>query len=357
MSTQVFRIVDSNGNRIAEGLRFLEDIARFLLNDENLSISIKELRHNLVRHLSKFEITLLSNRDAEEDVGASTDFIDTATIISLIRSNSKRVEEALRVVEELSKLPDLRVLFNSNEFKKARFNLYSLEKILVAKTSRKETASRLRGLYAILDTGILEKRDKLEAAYSAINGGAKIIQLRDKQNDKSRLLVLAKQLKVLCSKYNVLFIVNDHIDIAFAADADGLHLGQNDMPLEVARDILPIDKIIGCSVEGLSQALQAHKDGADYIALGAIFQTSTKEKVAITGVKELERIRAEISMPIVAIGGINLANVSDVIRAGADSIAAVSSIFNQKNIELATKQMVNKIEEESKYFQGIIKNS
>jgi thiamine-phosphate pyrophosphorylase len=353
---QILRIIDTNCNRIAEGLRFLEDIARFLLNDSNTSLSLKELRHDLVQQLTKHEITLLNNRDTEKDVGATKDFIDVKNIISLIRANSKRVEEALRVVEELAKLPDLRALYNSDELKKARFDLYKLEKILISKISRKEMAARLTGLYAVLDTHTLDKSDMLESARAAIKGGTKIIQLRDKRYEKCDILTLSKQLKILCSENNVLFIVNDHLDIAYAADADGIHIGQKDIPIQVARDMLPIDKIIGFSVDNYNQAVQAEAAGADYIGFGAIFPTSTKEKVTIAGIQELKKTRAGISIPIVAIGGINLTNVSEVIHAGSDCIAVVSSIFAQVNIELATKEMVKKIEEETKHFREISKS-
>ena len=346
MPPQTLRIIDANCNRIGEGLRFLEDIARFILNDSASSHELRTIRHSLVKSLSKFGTELLSNRDSEADVGANARLADKPqNLASLVAANSKRVEEALRVIEEIAKLPEISPILDSEEFKRARFNLYTLEQRLLSRILRQCKIKRVTGLYVILDTQILGTRGADDVARKAIQGGAKIIQLRDKLYDKGRLLDLAQRLKDICYASNVLFIVNDYLDIALAVNADGLHIGQDDLPLPVVRKELAIDKIIGCSTHNLSQALKAQADGADYIAVGAIFPSTTKKDATAIGIEQLRQIKQAISIPVVAISGINKDNIVKVLSAGADSAAVISAVLAQDNIEEATRQLIKEIEQ------------
>ena len=348
MPRQTLRIIDANCNRIGEGLRFLEDIARFLLDDATLSHQLKAMRHGLVKSLSKFGIALLSERNSEADVGASTEISHQQDLLSLVTANAKRVEEALRVIEELSKLPDLGATLRSKDFEQARFNLYTLEQELLSKLMRQQKIKQLTGLYVIIDTQILGPKGEVDAARKAIHGGAKVIQLRDKQHGKGELLTIAQKLKVLCHKSNTLFIVNDYLDIAIAAEADGIHIGQDDLPLSVVRKELPIDKIVGLSTTTLAQAQKAEAEGADYIAVGSIFSSSTKVNATVVGLEHLRQVRQAISIPIVAIGGISKENIAEVITAGADSAAVISAVLTQRDIESATRQLVKEIEKKTK---------
>ena len=148
-------------------------------------------------------------------------------------------------------------------------------------------------------------------------------------------------------------IVNDHLDIALACEADGLHLGQKDMPVPQARRILPIDKIIGCSTSTLDEALRAEEEGADYIAVGSIYPTTSKEGTRVAGLQTLHQVREAVSLPIVAIGGINEGNVAEVIGAGADSVAVISAIADADDIEDEARQLATKINEETNRKTGI----
>jgi len=345
---QTLRIIDANCNRIAEGLRFLEDIARFLLNDVELTQQLKMMRHNLVKSLSRFGTALLSERDSEADVGARTQISHQQDLLSLVTANAKRVEEALRVIEELAKLPDLGATLHSKDFEQARFNLYTLEKKLLSRLTRQQKLKQLTGLYVIIDTQIIGIKGEVEAARKAIRGGAKVIQLRDKQHAKGELLTIAQKLKDLCHKSDTLFIVNDYLDIAIAAEADGLHIGQEDLPLSVVRKKLPIDKIVGLSTTTLDQAQKAEAEGADYIAVGSIFSSPTKTSANVVGLEHLHQVRKTVSITIVAIGGINKDNVGEVMAAGADSAAVISAALTQKDIESATRQLVQEIEKKTK---------
>ena len=284
---QTLRIIDANCNRIGEGLRFLEDVARFLLNDSVLSKRLKTMRHNLVKSLSRFGTALLSERDSEADVGAGTKTSSRQDLSSLVTANAKRVEEALRVIEELSKLPDLSATLSSKDFEQARFSLYALEKELLSRLMRQQKTKQLTGLYVIIDTQVLGDKSVVDAAGKAIRGGAKVIQLRDKQHAKGELLAIAQKLKALCNKSRVLFIMNDYLDIAIAAEADGIHIGQDDLPLSVVRKELPIDRIIGISTKTLAQAQKAEAEGADYVAVGSIFPSPTKSSSTVVGLKRL----------------------------------------------------------------------
>jgi thiamine-phosphate pyrophosphorylase len=182
-------------------------------------------------------------------------------------------------------------------------------------------------------------------ALEAIRGGAKVIQLRDKQGDKRELLERAQKLKAVCAAKGALFIINDWLDLTLAADADGVHLGQKDLPVSEARRLLPLDKLIGCSTTTLAEALQAQSDGADYIAVGALYPTSSKEDARLVEWGTLPQIRQATSLPILAIGGINQANVEEVIKEGADGIAIISAILGAEDIKGATHELAAKLEQ------------
>lgn len=345
MSTDIYRIIDANRNRIGEGLRFLEDVARFILNDKNTSEQFKSMRHTILEGFHTINADLISERDAEGDIGAGIDIAHRQRDLpSLITANAKRVEEALRVLEELAKLPEINEVFHSKKFSEARFKLYDLESILFSRAIRSEITKRIEGIYVIMDTRLLGPRDILDCVRQSLSGGARIIQLRDKLYEKGVLYTIAQRIKDICKESNALFIINDYLDLALAVDADGLHLGQSDLPLSVARKELRVDKIIGYSTHSLNQALNAEKAGADYIGVGSIFATTTKEDADVIGLETLQTIRQAVSVPIVAIGGINKDNIYSVKQAGADSAAVISAIFSEKDIQNAVGQMVKEIE-------------
>jgi len=348
-------MIDANLNRSSEGLRVLEDVARFLLNDAELSQRLRTLRHDLARETKSLSAELLSHRDSEHDVGHPYPIppgerelnIKTTPLqglLDLVTANAKRVAESLRVVEELAKLPELSSMLNSASFEQSRFTLYTLERDLISRISRRDKVARISGLYVILDRQFLAGRDELDIAGQIIEGGAMVIQLRDKQSKKGKLLIVAQKLKELCSQAGVLFIINDYLDLAMAVDADGLHIGQEDLPLPVVRRELPIDKIVGCSVTTLVQATKAQNEGADYIAVGSIFPTTTKKEATVVGVDILKELKRIVSTPLVAIGGINQNNVGKVVAAGADAVAVISAVLGEKDVRGAVQKLVAKMD-------------
>jgi len=349
------RMIDANLNRSSEGLRVLEDIARFLLNDAELCQRLRTLRHDLAQETKALRVVLLSQRDAEYDVGRlnrtppnekklNVKTTSLQGLLDLVTANAKRVEESLRVIEELAKLPAINAKLNSANFEQARFTLYTLERDLISRVSRRDKMERISGLYVILDKQFLTGRDELDVTRQIIEGGARIIQLRDKQSKKGELLLVAKKLRELCNQAGILFIINDYLDLAMAVEADGLHVGQEDLPLSVIRRELPIDKIIGCSVRTLSQAVKAQTEGADYIAVGSIFPTTTKREATVVGVDTLKEIKRTVSTPVVAIGGINHNNVDEVVAAGADAIAVINAVLGEKDIKGIVQKLVTRID-------------
>src|SRR4030043_2331736 len=345
-------MIDANLNRSSEGLRVLEDVARFLLNDAELSRRLRTLRHDLARQTESLSVGLLSQRDSEHDVGRlrpkhkgqTTEVTSLQGLLDLVTANAKRAEESLRVIEELAKLPEMNSMLNSASFEQTRFALYTLERDLISRISRRHKVKRIAGLYVILDRQLLAGRDALEIASQIIEGGARVIQLRDKQSKKGELLLMAQKLRELCSQAGVLFIVNDYLDLALAADADGLHIGQEDLPLPAVRRELPIDAIVGCSVTTVSQATRAQNEGADYIAVGSMFPTTTKKEAIVVGVDMLKELKRVVSVPLVAIGGINRTNVGEVVTAGADAVAVISAVMGGKDVKGAVHKLVARID-------------
>ncbi len=346
-SRQTLRIIDANLNRIGEGLRLLEDTARLLLNDAVLTQQLKAIRHEILTKDLPANKQLLQSRDSEGDVGidieAPGDEKGRELLLTVV-ANSRRVQESLRVLEELAKVPGTPLKLDTEKFKQARFKLYTIEQTLLARLLRQDKIKQLPGLYAIIDTQYLKERNPIDVAGQVIRGGATTIQLRDKIMTRKELLPAAQQLKNLCAEHKVLFIVNDYLDVALATDADGLHLGQHDLPARVARKLLPMDKILGCSTTTVDGATTAQSEGADYIAVGSMYPTPSKETATVVGLERLRQVRQAVTLPLVAIGGITRDNATEVITAGADSVAVISAILQAENIEKATRQIVNSLE-------------
>jgi thiamine-phosphate pyrophosphorylase len=196
---------------------------------------------------------------------------------------------------------------------------------------------KFTGLYVIIDPG---KLNAVEFARGAMEGGARIIQLREK--DKGRALEIGKKLRVITREKGVLLIINDWADVAKTIDADGVHLGQEDMPIREARRLLSSDKIIGISTHNVNQALEAEMMGANYVGIGPIYATKTKDYGPI-GPKVIEELRGKLSIPFVAIGGINENNIDEVLEAGTRNIAMISALTEAEDLKEKVKFFIKKI--------------
>ena len=193
-------------------------------------------------------------------------------------------------------------------------------------------------LYVILDKSLIGEKSETELASKLIDGGATAIQLRDKLSDTRRLIEVGTKLRKITRKNKVGFIINDRVDIALAVDADGVHLGQEDLPLKLARRLIG-KKIIGISTHSLAQAKQAEKEGADYISAGPIFRTPSKPGCPPIGAAIISRIKKNVRLPLVAIGGIKLDNIREVIAGDPEGIAIASAVLKSKKIEESTSKI------------------
>jgi thiamine-phosphate pyrophosphorylase len=198
-------------------------------------------------------------------------------------------------------------------------------------------------LYLVTDRNVLGNRDLIQSVEEAIQGGATVVQLREKNCSSLDFYHLALQLKEVTSKYGVPLIINDRLDIALAVKADGLHIGQEDLPLTVVKTIVGDDMIIGVSANTLEEALLAEKQGADYVGIGAVYPTDTKLDADYVTLDDLRSIRKAISIPIVGIGGINEENVVEVMETNIEGVAIVSAILGKQDIKHATEELLKKI--------------
>lgn len=201
-------------------------------------------------------------------------------------------------------------------------------------------------LYAVTDRYWLGKRTLHDVVKESLDGGVTFVQLREKHLDQAHFLEEAKDLKMLCKAYNVPFVINDNVDIALEMDADGVHVGQSDMEAGDVRAKLGPDKIIGVSAQTVEQAVLAEKRGADYLGVGAVFPTNSKDDATDVSYETLKTICQAVSIPVIAIGGITKDNVEELSGSGICGIAVISAIYGQKNIKDATanlKMAVQKI--------------
>ena len=181
----------------------------------------------------------------------------------------------------------------------------------------------------------------LKTIEDGIKGGVSVVQLREKTANTLDFYNLALRVKEITSKYNVPLIINDRIDIALAIDADGVHVGQSDMPCDVARKLIGKDKILGISASTIPESQKAQKDGADYIGTGAVFPTTTKDDAPSVTKQELKEIVDSIDIPVVAIGGITIENASELIDTGISGLSVVSAIMSAKNPKKASQELLN----------------
>lgn len=198
--------------------------------------------------------------------------------------------------------------------------------------------------YFITDRG-LSKQGNVEDVRAAIQGGVQIVQYREKSLPIRDQIQEALRLRALCRENGVVFLVNDRVDVALAVEADGVHLGQEDMPLPLARRLLGEEKIIGITVGTIKEALEAQRDGADYLAVSPIFPTRTKEDAGqAVGLERIREIRSKADLPLVGIGGIGPRNARQVIEAGADCVCAISAVVGQEDVQTAVEELLRVLE-------------
>ncbi len=338
----IWRIVDANLNRAREGLRVLEDYARFMRNDADLSLNLKQLRHSLAeaeRQLMEGTAVYgdagirisLASRNTPEDVGTALTTTTERTrdsVNDLVVANCRRVQEAFRSLEEFGKLLNPKF---ADVMKQSRYQTYELEQRLLqsnVQSLRQRRIARLKQscLYALITESSLRMPWQLFVE-QLLHGGVDILQLREKNLPDRELIQRARWLVTACRNAGALCIINDRPDIAVLSEADGVHVGQDEMSARDARRIVGDEVLLGISTHQMLQVQDAVADGADYLGVGPVFPGSTKSFELFPGLQFVTQVAsAERSTPWFAIGGINSSNLSNVIAAGADRIAVTAAL-------------------------------
>ncbi|HVK17943.1 MAG TPA: thiamine phosphate synthase, partial [Fimbriiglobus sp.] len=334
------RVVDANLNRAREALRVLEDYCRFVLNDQVLTAQVKGMRHDLAAATGDLPAAvLLAARDTPGDVGTTvtaTGEYERASPARVAAVNLKRLQEALRSVEEYGKV------FGEGLGRQAeavRYRAYTLERALVRGATIRDRLADAR-LYVLL-TGSQCTAAMDWTVAEAAAGGARVFQLREKTLPDGELLRRARDLRRWTRAAGALFIVNDRPDLARLAEADGVHLGQDDLLVAAARRVVGADALIGVSTHTPEQVRRAVLDGADYLGVGPTFPSRTKSFDHFPGLDFVRFAAAETSLPTFALGGISLVNVHQVREAGGTRVAVSAAIAQADDPATVARQLVS----------------
>lgn len=318
------RMLDANYNRAREALRVMEDAARFAFNDESLCEALKALRHDLREALASLPPGWMeANRDTHGDVGTtiSTDAeMSRADLRDVVIAAGKRLTEALRVMEETGKTMDGGL---AGKIESLRYRAYDIDQRLILRMGGGR-AQQWRA--CLLLTKSLCRRPWREVLVEAMAGGVDCVQVREKAMDGGELAAHAREVIAAARPGGTTVIVNDRADVALAAGADGVHLGQTDLSVRDVRRIAGRNLIVGVSTHDLNEATKAVEEGADYCGVGAMFPSSTKQRET-SGIAYLRQFTQRFpKTPHLAIGGITPANVGEVVAAGGKGVAASSAI-------------------------------
>jgi thiamine-phosphate pyrophosphorylase len=341
MSNQsAYQVVDASLNRAGEGLRVVEDFARFVLDDRFLTRELKSLRHDLAdaaeagiaaadRHAARDTI-----RDVGTDVTTEQEQhrFDTWDVCA---ASLKRTEQALRSLEEYGKLLDAGF---AGRVEAIRYRLYTVEKALDITHSSRERLDGVRLCVLVDERDSVEDFERLVSAL--VEAGVGMIQLRDKRLDDRELVEWARRLRQLTRGTSTLAIINDRADIAAAVHADGVHLGQEDLSVKDVRSVVGTRLLIGVSTHNIEQARAAVLDGANYLGAGPTFPSETKTFDALAGLEYLRQVAAEIRLPTFAIGGITAENLPDVLATGITRVAVGAAVTERREPGVAARTLL-----------------
>lgn len=323
----IYRLLDAAINRCGEGLRVVEDYSRMVLDDRHLTESLKALRHEITAIATHIDPSFrIASRDTQGDVGTQIELASEyqrGSSGGLVQANLARVQQALRTIEEFSKavLPG-----HVRQVEQARYRCYTLEKALLTTVLSTQLLSTAR-LYVLVDGG--ESLDKFRGLVrELVAGGVDLIQLRAKSLEDRQVLQRAAILNEELRGLDTRWVMNDRADLAAAGKAAGVHLGQTDLPVADARRIVGPTKFIGVSTHSLEEARQAVLDGANYIGVGPVYPSRTKDFSSHVGLNLLRQVTDEIRLPAFAIGGIGPHNLSEVLSVGRVRVAVSNSVLS-----------------------------
>jgi len=338
------RLIDAAANRAREGLRVVEDYVRFVRDDPGLTRRLKEMRHRFDHAIRGFDPNwLIESRDTPNDVGTHIMAFDEGgreSARAVLAANLKRSGEALRSLEEYTKLQDT---WLSGRFEVLRYDLYTIEKRLMAAVAAQRSLADAR-LYVIVG-GAPTLGDLTWIVEEAIAGGAQVIQHRDKTLVDRDMIKRAIEVRKRTEGQEVVFIVNDRADIARIVGADGLHLGQTDLNVGEARRVLGPNRLIGRSTHSPEQLEAAIAEGANYLGVGPVFESRTKTFDAYAGLDYVRAAAGRTSLPWFAIGGITPENLETVIEAGARRVAVASAVSAAERPRDAARALRDRLEQ------------
>jgi thiamine-phosphate pyrophosphorylase len=317
------RLLDANANRAREALRLAEDFARFALDDDQLCGTLKAIRHDLVQALPD-AVELAAHRDTPGDVGTRLSTQTERRRIDLghaVVAACKRFGEAARVIEEVLKTADATA---AGAVERARYRFYEAERRLLQTLRPRARFAGVRVYVLITESACLG--DWRRTAERAVAGGAQVLQLREPDLPAGELLRRAMILRDLCRDTGRLLIVNDRPDVAVLARADGVHVGQDDLPAADARRIVGPRGIVGVSTHEVRQVKQAHLDGADYVGVGPVFPSPTKPRDFLPGLTFAKEAAMLDLLPTVAIAGITPTNAGEVWATGVTAVAVTAAV-------------------------------
>lgn len=324
-SIDVYRILDAAANRAREGLRVLEDYTRFACDDPLLTAELKAVRHQLKESLDRLpRHELLASRDTEHDVGTTLSTPaewSRNNPLDVVAANFKRTQESLRSLEEFGKL-ESRPLAEAMET--ARYRLYTLERVAAIGA---DSRARLEGVVLYVLASSDHCPGGLEwTVREALAGGAQVIQLREKSLPDRQLVALARRARRWTREAGALLITNDRPDIARLVEADGVHVGQEELSVKDARRIASPRALVGVSTHSIEQARQAVLDGANYIGVGPTFPSETKSFDTFPGLDLVRQVHTEIRLPTFVIGGVTTDRIDSVVATGATRVAVSAAV-------------------------------
>lgn len=334
LNLTIDRILDANLDRAREGLRILEEWCRFGLNSAPLTEECKHLRQELARWHTD-EIRAARNTPGDPGIGLTHPQEEQrSSVAQVLQANLCRTQEALRVLEEYGKIhsPEM-----GAACKQMRYRVYTLE----SRLRGHQRLQKLRQSVLYLITSPVP--NLVSVVEAALQGGLTLVQYRDKEADDGTRFKTAEKLSQLCQQYGALFIVNDRVDLALAVDADGVHLGQDDLPLALARQLLGEQKIIGQSTHNPEDLKRSLAAGADYVGVGPVYATPTKAGRAAAGLEYVRHAAETASVPWFAIGGIDSETLQEVMAAGGDRVSVVRAVMEAEQPKLMTQYFLSQL--------------
>jgi len=332
MEKAAYRIIDANFNRSREAARMMEEYCRFALNSESLSGKAKQIRHEICQTIQELDTDrLIASRDALTDVGREmkvTGQIQRANLQDCFTAACKRLTEALRALAETAQVIDKQI---SQKFEKLRFETYTLEKEILIFSNITDKFKSVR-LYVIITVTHDQNHEEIhKMTQQCIIGGADCIQLRPKAINDRETAKIACEFVKKCKDASVISIINDRVDIAAVSNADGVHLGLDDISSYQGRRLQLKPMIFGASTHSADQLKTAITNGADYVGLGPVFRTPTKpdyEPVGLQYISNAMQMLKNTQIGHAAIGGITLQNINEVLKNGARTVAVSSVVTN-----------------------------